>query len=214
MKKMKLIELKNYLKNAILKSLNFVEPVQLTPKSYVDRINLEYIIFDMKVELYQKCFSSIDRIYIIEPIFCFKGLTPIPKRIGLIKLKPINFVFIEELDVIATKFRSFNPQNRIDSKRGASYYDRTYSISNFIFRDDLKPLIEKINFEIHKLFVLDNLDKFSLKPYTITQYEASYYFCMQCGEFKHINNMNTKDFLICSIDCGMKMRGLSYKDFY
>ncbi|QXM18477.1 hypothetical protein Phab24_id031 [Acinetobacter phage Phab24] len=40
-----------------------------------------------------------------------------------------------------------------------------------------------------------------------------FYVCQNCGTYLPISEMNPKDFGICSIDCGMEIRGLSYRDF-
>lgn len=211
---MKSIELKKCLKNAILKSLQYHEPNhELTPKKYIDRVNLEYSIFDMKINLYQKCFSVLDNVFYVNPLFCFRGLNPIPRTIKKIGLKPIHFVFVDDLNIGMVNFDNIHYPNRISSIQGLTFYDRIYYISNFKFNHEFSSLIYKINFETHKLFLKENLDKLDLRPFINIHYNTNHYFCMGCGDIKHFKSMNPKDFLVCSIDCGMSIRGLSYRDF-
>lgn len=162
---MKLIELKKCLMNVVTKLFGYNDQyILLNPNAYIDRIRLEYSIFDLKVDLYQKCFSSLDYTFVVGKMTSFVGLNPIPCKLDRINLVPINYVFLDQLHISMEKFRNINAPNRISVIKDRNYMD-IYTIRNFRFSDEFKPLIKEINFEIHKLFLKDNLDKFNLEPY-------------------------------------------------
>lgn len=213
---MKLIELKKCLRNTILKAFSYQEPdYEINPNKYINRIRLEYSIFDMKINLYQKCFSDLSNVFHVDKISCFDGLKRIPNSIDLINLNPSEYLFIDDIEIAKFKFEKNNAPNRILSTHHMGSHDRVYSINNFKFSNEFIPLVNQINFEIHKLFVKDNLKNLDLRPLvnSWTGDNLKYYICMGCNGVKHIKNMNQNDYLVCSIYCGMKIRGLSYSDF-
>lgn len=211
----KLIELRKCLLNVVAKLIGYNKPIPiLNPNSYLERIRQEYNIFDMKASLYQRCFSSLTPVFQIENLFSSDNLNPIPKEIRFIKLTPYQRVFLDELYITKFKFKTHNHPNNITQCKDINGF-QSYSIEKFIFNSDCLSLIKIINFSTHKLFLMDNLTKLDLRPYINPHFNGTldHYYCMNCGYLFHKTKMNPKDQLICSIDCGMKIRGLSYSDF-
>lgn len=210
--------LKNYLKNAISKiidDLTSFEPIG-NPNAFLNRIRVENEIESMKANLYSQSFSCLKQVFKYPYITGMRGLHPIPREIKKIVLYPIDYVFLEEIYRSTMKFSDCNEPFIITRYTDVNQ-NGNYVINRFKFgtTKERKLLVKKINFEIHKLFVLDYKDQLDLRPFIepIYQGDIDYYFCQGCWEFLHKDTMNPKDYGVCSINCGMSIRGLSYSDF-
>jgi len=213
----KLIELKNYFKIAISKlfsNLVSIEPIG-NPNSIIKRIRIENEIANMKMDLYSQCFSCLTSVYSKPNIIWMTGVNPIPCNIKRIVLIPNGYVFLESIYSSNYEFSLLN-KSRIERYMDVNQ-NGSYVINNFQFGNIPKRrlLLKRINCEINKLFVLDNKHQLDLRPYWSLRpnTQGDYYFCIQCNKFLHITKMNPKDYGVCSINCGMKLRGLSYNDF-